>query len=211
MKEKILSALKNKYKNLGFTEKTLEQVSEYLGQTVTEETGIEPAVNGAELLLKSFQSDIDKRVSDAVAKAKAEGKPPEQTTTSQPNNQSKQNEDIPAWAKIIMDRFDGIEKQQRQTGLLSRVKSKLTEKRIPESYYRSRTLSLESETDIDKLVTEIEADYTAFRQDLVNQGIIISVPSEGQGDKADEAMAKSIAEKRNNPTAATGVAAKKLI
>ena len=40
MKEKILAALKTKFANLGFSEKTLEQVADYLGQTVTDDNGI---------------------------------------------------------------------------------------------------------------------------------------------------------------------------
>lgn len=60
MKDKILSALKTKYKNLGFGDKAFEGVAEYLSRSVTEESQIETAIAGVETILKSFQGDIDK-------------------------------------------------------------------------------------------------------------------------------------------------------
>ena len=60
MKDKILSALKTKYKNLGFGDKAFEGVAVYLSGSVTEESQIETAIAGVETILKSFQGDIDK-------------------------------------------------------------------------------------------------------------------------------------------------------
>ena len=60
MKDKILSALNTKYKNLGFGDKAFEGVAEYLSGSVTEESQIETAIAGVETILKSFQGDIDK-------------------------------------------------------------------------------------------------------------------------------------------------------
>lgn len=60
MKEKILSALKTKYKTLGFGDKAFEGVADYLSKQVTEESNIETAISGVESLLKAFQGDIDK-------------------------------------------------------------------------------------------------------------------------------------------------------
>lgn len=209
MEEQILTALKTKYKNLGFGEKALSGVAAFLAQTVTEEDGIEPAVTGAELLLKAFQSDIDARVTSAVSKAKSEQKP-EQAPPAEKKPEKKDDE-VPTWAKGILDRLDAFEKKEARTTLVSQAKAKLAEKKIPESFLRGRSLELQSEAEIDNLVASIEADYTAFRQDLVNQGVIVNNPQEGGGDKADAAIAKMIAEKRNNPTVASGVVGKKLI
>lgn len=209
MEEQILTALKTKYKNLGFGEKALSGVAAFLAQTVTEEDGIEPAVTGAELLLKAFQSDIDARVTSAVSKAKSEQKP-EQAPPAEKKPEKKDDE-VPTWAKGILDRLDAFEKKEARTTLVSQAKAKLAEKKIPESFLRGRSLELQSEAEIDNLVASIEADYTAFRQDLVNQGVIVNNPQEGGGEKADAAIAKMIAEKRNNPTVASGVVGKKLI
>lgn len=60
MKDKILSALKTKYSNLGFGEKAFSGVADYLISTITEEAQIETAISGVENLLKAFQGDIDR-------------------------------------------------------------------------------------------------------------------------------------------------------
>lgn len=59
MKEKILVALKTKYKTFGFGEKAFDGVADYLSKTVTDESQIETAIGGVEGLLKAFQGDID--------------------------------------------------------------------------------------------------------------------------------------------------------
>lgn len=70
MKEKITSALKTKYSNLGFGDKAFDGVADYLSKTVTEETQIETAIGGVESLLKAFQSDTDRvRTENATLKA----------------------------------------------------------------------------------------------------------------------------------------------
>lgn len=47
MKEKILVALKTKYKTFGFGDKAFDGVADYLSKTVTEESQIETAISGS--------------------------------------------------------------------------------------------------------------------------------------------------------------------
>jgi len=93
--------------------------------------------------------------------------------------------------------------------MLAKVKASLGEKKIPESFWAKRGISVESDEQITALVTEIEGDYTAFRQEMVNSGVIIDVPASSGGAKEGEAFAKSLAEKRNT-NASDGVEGKKL-
>jgi len=211
VKEKILAALKTKYSSLGFDASALEQMSEFLGQFVNDETGIEPAVNGAETTLKTFQSLIDKRVTDAVTKVKAE---PKQEPKTEPKTEpkAKAGEEPPEWAKGLMAKIETLERRETQQAMTAKVRAALNEKKVPESYYKGRSLSIEKDEDVDTLVKQIETDYTVFRQDLVNQGIVISTPQDPDGNKGDVNIAKTIAEHRNNPGASSeGVTAKKLI
>src|SRR5574344_45185 len=89
MKKKILEALKNKYKNLGFSEKAFDGVAAYIEPSVKEDTDIETAIAGVEVLLKAFQGEVDKlrtektaaekAAADLVAKVKELGGTPAQT------------------------------------------------------------------------------------------------------------------------------------
>ena len=212
MKEKILAALKTRYKNLGFGDKTFDGVSDFLSQTITEETNIDNGIAGIENLLKAFQSDIDKRVADAIKKSKEEAAKPETPKPDTTTAPAPAGDDVPSWAKGIMDRLDKYEKKEQQANIVGKAKAKLAEEKIPESFLRGRQISLESEADIDNFVAQVKGDYTLFRQDLVNSGVVLSTPPDSGGqEKAEAAVAKMIAEKRNNPTVTAGVEGKKLI
>lgn len=112
MKKQILEKLKIKYKDLGFSEKALEGAAEFLASTVKEEGEIDAAVNGVEGLMKSFQSELDKRAKTAADKAaenaatEAAAKTKEGTGAAATD--SPKGEEVPAWAKGLADGFKVI-------------------------------------------------------------------------------------------------------
>lgn len=59
MKTKIQEALKNKYRNLGFSDKVFEGVADSIQTFIKEEAEIATFVDGAETMLKAFQSTAD--------------------------------------------------------------------------------------------------------------------------------------------------------
>jgi hypothetical protein len=189
MKEKILAALKTKYTNLGFGEKAFAGVAEYLATTVTEENQIETAIAGVEPLLKSFQGDIDKRVNDAVAKTKAEleKKPDtaaEAAAKAAAEAAAKAAGELPQWAKEMQAKLEAYEKKESQAALSQRLRDKLKEKGVTESFLKRMSLTVESESDIDKLAGEIEADFVATKQELINKGLVSETPK--RASEADE-------------------------
>ena len=60
MKGKILTSLKTRYSNLGFSSKVLDGIASSIEKSVTDESQIETAVGGIESILKVFQSDSDR-------------------------------------------------------------------------------------------------------------------------------------------------------
>jgi hypothetical protein len=209
VKDNILSQLKTKFQNLGFSAKAFEGVAEYLAATVTEESQIETAISGVEPLLKAFQGDIDSRVTTAVKKRETELKA-QQAATQQQQQQSTQAaqqqqqaqqantaDEVPAWAKTMMQKLEAFEKKETQSQLLAKLKAKIADK-VPESYLRGRQISIETEDQIDALAQTLEADFSAFKQDLINQGILAESPKNAtQSVKAGEAYAAEAAALRN--------------
>lgn len=59
MEEKILEGLKTKYSNLGLSDAVLSGVTATLKDNTTEDN-LDATINGAEGLLKTFQSELDK-------------------------------------------------------------------------------------------------------------------------------------------------------
>src|SRR6218665_1132140 len=95
LKGKILQTLKTRYKNLGFGEKAFDAVATLLESTVTDENEIDTAIGGVESLLKAFQGDADKRVSDALYKQKNNKESGNQSLT--------ENDEVPGWAQGLIE------------------------------------------------------------------------------------------------------------
>lgn len=97
MKNKIIEALQNKYKQLGLSAKAIEGAATFLEPSIKEESDIETAIAGVEPLLKALQSDADavrtaktaaeKKVAELEAQVKALGAVPD------PKPQPKQDGD----------------------------------------------------------------------------------------------------------------------
>ncbi len=187
MKEKILAALKTKFQNLGFTEKAFGGVADYLAATVTEEDKIETAISGVEPLLKSFQGDIDKRVNDAVAKTKAELEKKTEDPKGNPKSKEGNDDEVPQWAKDMQAKLEAYEKKESQSALTLKLRDTLKQKGVTESYLKRISLSVNSENEIEQLATEIEADFLATKQDMINQGLVAEAPKNNGGiaDKAE--------------------------
>lgn len=213
MKEKLLASLKTKYKNLGFGDKAFDGVADYLSKTVTKEEDVETAISGVEPLLKSFQGDIDKvrnektelqKKMDALEKKKPTGKddPPANPPADpeEPGWFKAYREKQDAEATALKQKIEGFEAKEKQASLYGKVKTMLSEKKVPESYWSKRNLNLESEEQIEPLISEIESDYTAFKQEMVNQGVMVDVPPTPEGAKEGADLGKNIAEKRNTQT-----------
>lgn len=187
MKDKILAALKTKFQNLGFGDKAFGGVADYLAATVTEESQIETAISGVEPLLKSFQGDIDKRVNDAVAKTKTELEKKTEDPKGNPNPKDGKENEIPQWAKDMQAKLEAYEKKESQSALTSKLRDILKQKGVTESYLKRINLSVNSENEIDQLATEVEADFLATKQDMINQGLVAEAPKNNGGvaDKAE--------------------------
>ncbi len=192
MKDKILAALKNKFKNLGFGDKAFDGVADYLSQTVTDETAIETAITGVENLLRSFQGDIDTRVTSALAKQKAElertnppGTPPPPVN---PNDISTIVANaVKSAVEPLQQRIEGYEKRETQKTLQSRVLTSVrealksdAEKKGFDAWIKGRSVSVEDESKLDEVISTLQTGYTEFRQEMINQGVIPDVPQRGQ-------------------------------
>jgi len=205
MKEKIFAALKIACGNTAnISDKTLQIIADNLSATITEESQIEAAIELQKPILQAIDGNINHVAAEAVKKVKPVEKTQEKTIekTIDPNE--------PEWFKSYREKQDqetlslktkleGFEKEKTTTQLTGKVTAKLKEKGIPESYLKGRNLLVETEDGIDQLVTAIDGDYSAFKQEMAEQGVFISVPPKGQeGSKAGEALGAAIAEKHNN-------------
>lgn len=180
MLEKILAALKTKYSNIGFGDKAIQGVAAFLATTVTEEDKIDDAVSGMEPLLKSFQGDVDKRVTDAVAKAKKEfskepEKEPEKEKKEEPKKVESKSDDMPEWAKSL------IESNKSLTEKLSKFEGENTAKT------RQQLLNekLDGVSDIFKNATIRGFDKMQFKDDDEFTSYLAEVATDAENVKKE--------------------------
>lgn len=213
MQQKILEQLKTKYANLGFSEKTLTGVAEFLSATVKEETQIEPAISGAEPLLKVFQGEIDGRVTKFKTELETLKKqvptPPEPPKPPTPPTPPKPD-DMPEWAKKMLGELSELKTERVRETLQSKLKEKLKNE-VPETFLRLKQFDLKTEADIDTVAETAKNEYAAFKQEMVNSGLMVDTPRQPeQTDKASIEFAKQAAERRNKGTS-PGVEGKPLV
>lgn len=180
MKDKLLLAFKNKYANLGLDAKILEGLATQFEATTTDET-IDNVVNGVEPLLKTFQGQADKRVADAIAKAKLEAtKPPKQENQNPPKEESK-SDDTPEWVKALQGTIQGMasEIQALKGNKVLTDRNSILEAELKDANptFKASIMKIlpkipfESDEAFQEFVAETKADSAAYVQDVANQGL----------------------------------------
>lgn len=205
MKEKILVALKTKYKTFGFGDKAFDGVADYLSKTVTEESQIETAISGVEGLLKSFQGDIDtvRNAKSGLQKELDELK--KKIENADKDKDKDKDKDVPAWAQALIDsnktlseKLSAYEAEKAQAQRNSQISAVAKKYGIPEFMLKDRNIP--ENTDLDTY-------FKDMKQDMSNNGFQFSKAPETAEQKQDkeasefakmiEADTKSIVEQKN--------------
>ena len=175
MKQLILNALKTKYQ--GVSESILDRIAEKLAKTVTSADQVQTAVDGV-TFQQVLESDGDSRATQAQQ-------------TVQQNGGAEANE-IPAWAKAIIDTnntiVDRMNKldEDRITATRRQQIDKLVEnlpENLKKAYGRTPVDSLTDE-QFTVLVGEITAEVSDISTTITQKGAVFGQPS-NNGGKVD--------------------------
>ena len=210
MKQKILSALKNKYQNLGFGDKAFDGVADYLSSSVTEEGNIETAINGVEPLLKAFQGDIDKvrgektnlqkELDELKAKSGGKTEPTDPPKPSDPNDwESKMKELFEKEVKPIKDELSAYKQKESLEARQTLITNKAKELGIPEWRIKEGFIIAD---DADEAL--INSTLSAIKTNIVTAGLddkkssgILSSNLEKSNQEADN-WAKNLPDAKKN-------------
>lgn len=181
MKEKIKTALKQKYSNTGLGDDVFDGVAEILSHNVKEEDAIDTAVSGCEGLLKVVQGALDKERqarSEAEKKVKAiketnseQKDEPKPTSTKE---EPKTTDEFLEMQKAITELTKQIS-EMKQTSLqkskLEQLTSALKKNKVPEAYYKpilnGRTFG--EDIDVDAYATEVVNGWTDMQKEIVEK------------------------------------------
>jgi len=186
MKDKVLQLLKTKYSNLGLSVKTLEGFAEQLATSITEESQIEGAVQGAEFYLKIAQGEADRARQEAK-----KNNPPQQQPTPEP---PKQEPDTPEWQKAINALTQQISALTSKTVATSRKEQyEKTLKDLPAYIKQSKLkdferMSFDTDEDFNSYLTEMSTEVSAINQELINSGLKTNVPQGEASKKVEQAQ-----------------------
>ena len=201
MREKLLAGLKAKFQGLS---------NEFLGlladkglAKVTEESQIEGFITELENLpipVKDFaaflQKEGDKRVTEAKKKWDEDHKPAEpKPAEPKPGEPKPEDPTVLILKKLteLEQRVSGFDAAKAKEAAQAKLAKALADKKIPARFAKGR--SVEKEEDVDALVAEIETDYSEFKQELINEGLVVSSQPKGgspSGGKPDDKEVESI-------------------
>jgi hypothetical protein len=201
MKDKILTALKNKYRNLGLSDKAFEGMADYLAITTTEEGQVETAISGVEPILKGLQGDIDKRVTDAVAKAKADAAKQDPTPPAPKPEDPKPKDDVPAWAQALIDNNKSLAEKLSsfESGKTTETRKSIIAKKLEDLPEKFKTkflkdfarMSFEKDEDFDAYMEETATDIEDIKQEISDSGLNqFGKPGAGSGGASKKEASK---------------------
>lgn len=197
MKQKILALLKNKYKNLGFSEKAYDGVAGYLEPSIKEEADVETAIAGVEGLLKVFQGEADsirtakstaeKRLAELEAKVKELGGAPPNKEEGKKNPDDTTGDTTPAWAKAIIDsnkslseKIAALEGEKTTTSRKQQLDTIIAQ--LPEAlrkpYSRMPVKDLSNE-EFDLLMKDTSAEVDSLVTEIGAKGAVFGKPKAG--------------------------------
>jgi hypothetical protein len=175
MVDKIKAQLKAKLQTLGvknLSQARIDAIADKLSSKITEESQIDEKLD--ELNELHPFADIAK-YDDWQRTQASKQRQQQQQGGQQPNGgqQHSSNDDDPMKVLLqqmqqLTEKVSSFEKEKTQTALQKRLQEKMAEKKIPSILLKGR--SVESEDQLDQVLSEIEADHTAYKQELVNQG-----------------------------------------
>lgn len=188
MKSKFTSILKDKCKDFGLTEQAIADLVEMGIEGLTEESSDEDFSKKADSLVpfaKLMQKEITRK------SKKPQPKKEEPKKDDPENGGGAGDEDMPAWAKAMQQSFEAMKAENEKlkadakaNDRKAQIQSKAKEMGIPEALMKR--FSLADDADVD-------AELTAFKQDLINSSLMPKSAVEEQSAK--EASMKAEAEK----------------
>lgn len=233
MKQKIKAALQQKYPQLGLADEVFEGVASAVETLITDEANIPAFVEGAEGMLKRYQSIADKtrgelaetkRELEALkakaaqpAEPTAPAAPAEPTTAEQPktpDTDERLEAILAKYLKPLQDKIDAFESEKSQLSVVETAKKEFFANKIADAYPKQRDLAWKQALKLyeangktwskDDLTKEVTDSFNEFCS-AVGIDSQKPLPSEGNSDKTADfkAMAARLQERGKIPVEQT--------
>lgn len=190
MKEKILEQLMKKYSGVA-TKKFLSDLADRMSKKITQESEIEPAIQeleNAPVTINDLQSEGDRRATELqqkidlltnklneLEKSGGSGKGDQSgngdanggSTEKKPGGSTEVDE-LQKKIELLMARLDKMESGKKISTIREQLDKKLNGK-VPKAHYKNWQIT--DDSDVDKLATEIESNFTEVQQEITNSNV----------------------------------------
>lgn len=193
MKDKIFNLLKQSYSNFGLSDDILQGQAEALANTgLVTEDNLQTVVDGQKTFLSSLQSGIDKRVTDAVNKAKGEKKEESagggEQKKNEPDLQKMIEEALATKLSPIQEELNAYKTREQQAARANMIASKAKELGIPE--WRAREgFAITPEMDeaaINSYLASVKQNIVTAGLESSNASGVLSTSEEKSKELAEE-------------------------
>jgi hypothetical protein len=168
MREKIKDQLKAKLQTLGvknLSNTRIDAIADKLATKITEETEIDAKLDELNDIMPF--ADIAKQDDRLRTLESKKDKP---ATQQQQQQDPPPADEMPSWAKPLFEKVTALEAEKQKEAIRNKVHKHEKLKNIPQILLKGRTLP-EKEEDIDAFVAEVESDFAAFNQEVVEKGL----------------------------------------
>ncbi len=197
MKEKIFESLKREYSNLGLGDDILQGHAESLAATgfVTDEN-LNAVISSQKTFLSSLQSGMDKRVTDAINKAKEKKEDPANGGEQKKNATDIQkliDNAIEAKVSTLQKELDAYKIKEQQSTRAALIYNKAKELGIPD-WRQKEGFAITDEMDeaaINSYLSGIKQNIVTNQLEAKNSAFPLSTP-EAQGKELAKQWAASL-------------------
>lgn len=225
IKERVLTSMKTSYAKYGFKKEELNSLTDIISANLTEESTDEQvtaALKAAEGYAQMMQTVYNRGISETNKKyegyipkpADPPAPPAPPTPTPAPTGQLTMEQVQKMIADANADRQRAIDaavakatapflQQQEKARLAGLLQSHGKLKDIPKMFREKYTL--DKEENLETVASQIEADYTALKQEQVSSGQFVAAPSPSTPESDADDFIKRMEDygKRNAPAAET--------
>lgn len=153
MLETFKERLKTKYSSVNLSQKRIDAIAEKLNKKFPDLT--EEADHDAKIE-DYYPEDEVKEIVEMEAKSHPK---PDEPKKDEPVKDDNKSEEIPAWAKGIIETVNSLKSEKAAQSRAETLKAKFKEKNVPEKFW-SKMAKPEKDEDVDAWVDEVTKDYS---------------------------------------------------
>ncbi len=136
---------------------------------------------------KTLQSEHDKKVTKGVETFKSnfvKHLNPDDGKGGNEPDLNKGNDDVPAWAKKLMETVTNLSQEKARVTKLEQAQAVISKSKLPEKFQKKwlNRIDLESEVSFEEQTKVLEEEYTDLQKDFVGANARRGLPSGGGSD-----------------------------